>query len=848
MGRQPREILAIFLRALYWIGYPFLFFIKVLVKLPKSLVFAPLLAIKVFAQLRFLIKEMFLVPSDKKVSSVSPIKLKEKISGYWSLKTRSTAQVKIIRRGDAAKRKLSTADRIAAASAKDPFFYEWLHIIYPQHFWWWNFLFELNWFGQRVWSKCHQLIEMVVGRLRLVRRPPLKVMISAAAVILVVSHSASGFYDLYLYIFEDLPSPYLIREQQPPMTTKIYDRNGDLLYTIFDQEDRVLVGLDEISPYLIQATIAIEDNNFYHHWGLSIKGIVRAIENNVQNEQIQGGSTITQQLVKNTLLSPEKTWQRKIREAILALAVDAIYSKEEILFHYLNEVNYGGSIYGVEQASQWYFGKSAKQLNLAESSFLAGLPVAPTAYSPFGPSPERAEQRQREVLRRMLEDGYVSSEQVEFALNTQLEFRHNRYEIKAPHFVMLVRELLESEYGKEVVSRGGLEVWTTLDLPTQASAEAAVKKELDRLAKLNVNNGAAMITDPRSGEILAMVGSKDYFDSSQDGQVNVTLRPRQPGSSIKPITYATAFEHGWTPSSLIDDSPVAYTFQGSPTWTPRNYDGRFRGKVTLREALASSYNIPAVRLLADVGVSNVVEKGKAMGITTWEDSSRFGLALTLGGGDVTMYDMAQVYGTFANNGYTVKNNPILEVKAADGRVLYHNPCQGATTPCLAQRTVNPLAAYQVTNILSDNSARSPAFGTNSVLNVTDHEVAVKTGTTNNLRDNWTIGYTSDRVVLTWVGNNDNQPMSSVASGITGASPIWRQIMNQQLENRATKHAFVTPDGFEKVAVCQVTNTLPCNECPKVVEEIYPLGMAPTTHCTASMFDGEITSAVKTADR
>lgn len=676
-----------------------------------------------------------------------------------------------------------------------------------------------------MWEKIHSI-----------EPPPSTLVIPLVSAVLFFSTFVIAVYAIYDYAFKDLPSPYALRTQRPPMTTKIYDRNGQLLYTLFDEEDRVVVPLSAVSPDVVRATLAIEDDKFYEHWGISFKGIARAFEHNLSGDPVlQGGSTITQQLVKRTLLTPEKTFQRKVREAILAVAVDAIYSKDEILERYLNEVNYGGPIYGIEQASQWYFGKSAQELNLAESAFLAGLPVAPTAYSPFGPTPERAKQRQGDVLQRMVDLGYITSEQAESARQTELAFRHNRYEIKAPHFVMYVRDLLEKEYGEAMVTRGGLEVWTTLDITTQASAEASVRQELDRLARLDVRNGATLVTDPRSGEILAMVGSKDYFDTAHDGQVNVTLRPRQPGSSIKPVTYAVAFEHGYTPSTTIDDTPVVYKIPGSQPWAPQNYDGRFHGKVTLREALGSSYNIPAVRLIAQLGVNNVVSKGQAMGIDTWDDSSRFGFALTLGGGDVTMYDMAEVYGTFANSGYTVDLNPILQVQTPDGRTLYRNPCQSAERPCGGTRTVNPLAAYQITSILSDNDARTPAFGRQSVLNVPNNQVAVKTGTTNNLRDNWTIGYTTDRVVVTWVGNNDNTPMSAVASGITGASPIWRHVMDGLLAQRSTYHAFTPPTGFEKVAICQSTQTLPCAECPQVTEELYPVGMAPTRHCTASMF-------------
>lgn len=651
-------------------------------------------------------------------------------------------------------------------------------------------------------------------------------------VILLTTLSTAG-YSVYSAFLRDLPSPYLLREQKPAATTKIYDRDGNLLYRIFKDENRTVVALNQVSPYLVQATLAIEDAQFYEHWGVSVRGIARAFVHNVQNESTHGGSTITQQLVKNQLLTPERTWQRKIREAILAVEVDALYTKEEILERYLNEVNYGGSVYGVEEASQWYFGKPAQDLSLAESALLAGLPVAPSAYSPFGPHPDRAKFRQEEVLFRMKTLGFISEEQFEQARSEKLSFRQGTYDIESPHFVMFIRELLAAQFGEEMVSQGGLEVYTTLDSTVQASAEASLAQEVDRLKRLRVSNGAALVTNPNSGEVLAMVGSRDYFDVPNDGQVNVVFRERQPGSSIKPVTYVTAFERGFTPSDLIDDAPVVYKAQGAPPYQPKNYDGRYHGKVSLREALANSYNIPAVRLLAEVGVDALVQQGREMGITTWNDSSRYGLALTLGAGEVTMYDMARVYGTFASGGVSVPLNPLLSVKAPDGKMLYENTCAGSVVPCQGNRVLSQWHAYQITDILSDNNARASAFGRNSVLHIPGQQVAVKTGTTNSLRDNWTIGYTTDRVVVTWVGNNDNTPMSAVASGVTGASPIWHNIMVSLLGDQ--RHTFAMPTGFQKVKICATTRTLPCNGCPKVVEEVLPVGQIPQQACSPEQF-------------
>ncbi len=644
-----------------------------------------------------------------------------------------------------------------------------------------------------------------------------------------------GSYQVYIFVFKDLPSADDLTKRQQIVTTKIYDRYGRLLYRIYKDENRTLVPLSRIPQNLVHATIAIEDREFYNHHGFSLRGIMRASVANLEGKSIQGGSTITQQLIKNTLLTPEKTFKRKIREVLLSIIVDAAYTKEEILEMYFNEIPYGGSTYGAEEAAQKYFGKSVQDLTLAESALLAGLPAAPTVYSPFGSNPEMAFYRQAEVLRRMVEDEYITQEQAEEAKKQEIKFASNTDDIRAPHFVMYVRNLLVQRYGEEALSTQGLEIRTTLDLDMQNIAQEEVSKEVDKLKNLRVSNGAALVTNPQTGEIMAMVGSRDYFDFKHDGQVNVTIRPRQPGSSIKPLTYATALEQGkLTPSSVIQDAPITYQIPGSPPYSPKNYDGRYHGNVTVRESLGSSYNIPAVKTLASVGISTVIDKGEQMGITTWKDRSRFGLSLTLGGGEVLMTDMATLYGSFANYGYRVDLNPILEIKNYHGETLYRNSCALDNLGCPRVRVLDPRVAYQITNILMDNKARTPAFGPSSVLYIPNQQVAVKTGTTNNLRDNWTIGYTTDYLVATWVGNNNNQPMSYVASGITGASPIWNNIMRRLLSNEHPS-TFSEPSGLVKVNICKTTGTLPCSGCPNVGEEYFMEGSQPTTACNPSMF-------------
>ncbi len=649
------------------------------------------------------------------------------------------------------------------------------------------------------------------------------------SILISVAILASAHYT-YEIVFRDLPQVSDLTKRQQILTTKILDRNGEVLYRIYKDENRTLISLSAVPDQMKNATVAIEDRYFFSHHGFSIKGILRAVRENSQGEKLQGGSTITQQLVKNTLLSREKTLKRKIREVLLSLLLEGTFTKEEILEMYFNEVAYGGSTYGVEEAAQQYFGKAAIQLNLAESSFLAGLPAAPSVYSPFGPSPELAYGRQREVLRRMVEDRYISEQEAQQARAEILQFRPDMTDIRAPHFVMYVKNLLAEDYGEDVVNQGGLEVRTTLDLKTQDQTQELVSQELDNLARLRISNGAALVTAPQTGEILAMVGSKNYFDFANDGQVNVTLRPRQPGSSIKPLTYAIALENGKSPSSTIADEPVTFQVAGSPPYSPKNYDGRFHGNVTIREALGSSYNIPAVKTLASIGISTMLDKAEQMGITTWQDRKRFGLSLTLGGGEILMTEMAQVYGTFANGGYTVKLNPILEVRNSKGEVLYKNTCALEKTECVRTKTLDAKVAYQITDILADNVARTSGFGPNSVLTIPNQQVAVKTGTTNNLRDNWTFGYTTDRVVSVWVGNNDNTPMSYVASGITGASPIWNKIIRTSLSDEAP-HRFTTPEGLVKVQICVKTGTLPCRGCPVVREELFVAGTQPKLACT-----------------
>lgn len=585
-------------------------------------------------------------------------------------------------------------------------------------------------------------------------------------------------YNSWLFL-KTLPNPQLLSQRDIEVSTKIFDRNGQLLYEIYADQNRTPVPLEKIPQNVKDATIAIEDRDFYRHFGFSMKGMLRASREILLHKQIQGGSTITQQLIKSALLTPDVNVIRKAKEIILAFWAERIYTKDQILEMYFNQVPYGGTAWGIEAAAQTYFHKSAAQLTLAEAALLAGLPAAPSEYSPFGSHPEKAIERQHDVLVRMKDDGAITEQEMNDALGQQLKFAQPRVGIRAPHFVMYVKQLLEEKYGTRMVERGGLRVTTSLDIGIQEKAEAAVRTGVDGLASLNVGNGAAVITNPKTGEILAMVGSRDYFDAARDGNVNVATAHRQPGSSIKVVTYAAALENGLTAATLLLDAPVVFPQVGGTPYAPVNYDGRFHGMVPLRYALANSYNIPAVKTLATIGLPVMMEKAKLMGIDSWSaDPSRYGLSLTLGGGEVTMLEMATVYGTLANMGTRIDLVPITRVTDYTGRVIEENK-PGPGIPA-----VKPDVAWIMSNILADNNARTAAFGPTSSLVIPGKTVSVKTGTTNDKRDNWTAGYTPSYVAVVWVGNNDNTPMNPfLTSGVTGAAPIWHDIMTMLLKDR-----------------------------------------------------------------
>ncbi len=615
---------------------------------------------------------------------------------------------------------------------------------------------------------------------------------------------------MFVWYSRDLPTPAKLSASNFSQSTKIFDRNGILLYDIYKDQNRTYITLDQIPKTLQEATISIEDKDFYKNQGFSIIGYLRAFRNAILSRRIAGGgSTLTQQLVKNTLLTSEQTLARKIKEFILAIQVDRKYTKNQILELYFNATPYGGTTLGIEAAAERYFGKKAKDLDLTESVILAGLPQSPSYYSPYGQNPKAYIERSKEVLRRMQEDGYITTKQEQDTLKKlpNADFLKQGHDIKAPHFSFYVRDLLVKQFGENVVEQSGLQVTTTLDYKLQEKAEEIVKEEVANAKSLKVGNGASLVLDPKNGEILAMVGSRDFFDSSQEGQFNViTQALRQPGSSIKPVTYATALEKGYTAATLIMDTPT--TFPGGSEgkdYSPKNYDGKFHGPLQLRFALGSSINIPAVKLLALVGVKEMLTTAYNMGISTFAPTdsnvNRFGLSLTLGGGEVKPIELASAYTAFANQGFKSDPVAILKVTDSKGKVLFEKK------EVSKKQVLSPEVAFIISHMLLDNNARLITFGANSYLNIAGRTIAVKTGTTDDKRDNWTIGWTPSILVATWVGNNDNSPMGNVASGVTGAAPIWRRIILEALKNKPSED-FVKPDNVIAVTIDSLGGGLP----------------------------------------
>lgn len=617
--------------------------------------------------------------------------------------------------------------------------------------------------------------------------------------------AAIGFFVFLLFILPvlafNLPSPEKIVRTQG-FSTKILDRNGNLLYDIYANQNRTPEQLTDIPIYLRQATIAIEDKNFYKHQGFDPIGILRGFSRIFTTGRAEGGSTLTQQLVKNVFLTNDRTIIRKIKEFVLAIQIEKKYSKDQILQMYLNEVPYGGTSWGVGAAAQTYFGKDVRDLDLIESAILAGLPQSPSTYSPYSSTPTAYIQRTKDVLRRMYEDGYITKDQQTSAGQALggVQFKAKGTSLNAPHFVQYVQKILEQNYGQAAVEQGGLTVITTLDLELQNKAQQIVTDEIAKVEKQHITNGAAVVLNPETGEILAMVGSKNFFATDYDGQVNVTTSLRQPGSSFKPFTYVTAFKKGYTASTLLMDVPTTFPGGvGQPNYIPVNYDGKFVGPIQVRFALGNSRNVAAVKMLAMVGIKDVLQTANDMGITTLPPTAdtlkRVGLSLTLGGGEVRLIDMTGSYSAFVNKGYRVDPIAILKVTDINGKVLEDN------IPQKGKQVLTESQAFLIDSILSDNNARKDTFGLKSYLNIAN--VMAKTGTTNDKKDNWTIGGNQNAMVGVWVGNNDNTSMLNVASGVSGASPIWHNIIDEALRGKPNV-TFTPPGDITQVSVDAVS--------------------------------------------
>lgn len=602
-----------------------------------------------------------------------------------------------------------------------------------------------------------------------------------------------------LWWSRDLPDPQNIDSRRVSESTKIFDRAGThLLYEIGDIH-RTRIVLNDISPLLRQATLAAEDDKFYEHHGIALTGIVRGlILKPLSGSRVQGGSTITQQLIKNSILTPERTLQRKVKEAVLAIELEQRFTKDQIFEMYLNDIPYGSQAYGVEAAAQAFFGTSAKNITLVQAATLAALPQAPSYYSPYGSHIEDLKARQHYILSRMVSLNMIKPEEAAAAKKEPLTFLPRREAIGAPHFVFYVKELLDQQFGERVVEQGGLKVLTTLDVRLQKSAEEALKTRQVALQKQGISNAALVALDPKTGDILAMVGSIDYFNTAIDGNVNVTIRHRSPGSSIKPFVYAAAWQKGFTPDTMLVDAVTDFG-QG---YIPKDFDLKERGPVTMRQALANSLNIPAVKTLYLAGVKNVTDLAQRMGMTSINDPERYGLSLVLGGGEVRLLDEVSAYGAFATEGVHHPQRAILKV--ADRAKTLFDSAENQTP---GDNVLDPQIAREVSSVLSDNNARALVFGTRSYLQLGPRPVAAKTGTTQEFRDGWTVGYTPSLVAGVWVGNNDNTPMKAREPGALTAAPIWNEFMRQALTGTPIE-SFTPPAPLTNVPPGVLTGQLP----------------------------------------
>lgn len=655
-----------------------------------------------------------------------------------------------------------------------------------------------------------KMLKQTIRELWLTFKKPIKLVILISIAILILVPPAT-----YLWFVRDLSSKEKIINRKNAGVI-LYDRNDKPFFTLYGGRTRKTVPLSEIPESLQEAVIAVEDRDFYKHPGFSIEGIGRAILANFREERLaQGGSTISQQLVKNTLLTQDKNFLRKYQEIFLALEIERRFSKQDILEMYLNTVYFGEGAFGAQEAAETYFDKNSDQLSLGESALLTAILPAPSALSPISGNRDRAFERQKLVFNLMVEQGYITKEDKATAERQTISFSEQIEDesVQAPHFALMVKDELIKRYGEQRVANSGYKVKTTINLDWQEYAAQTVRNQVQRLAGNDVTNSAAIALDPKTGEILVLVGSHNWFDET-NGKINMAVRPRQPGSSFKPIVYAKAFEERvLTPASVLEDKAIDIG-----GYKPKNYDNRFRGNVLVRFALANSLNIPAVLALERVGVSNALDIARDMGITTLSDSTDYGLALVLGAGEVPLSQMASAYGVFANEGILAEPTTILEIKDKNDRTIYrHDP---------ETRTVmDEGVAFLVSSILSDNSARAEVFGNSLTIS---RPAAVKTGTTDDYRDAWTIGYTPSVVVGSWVGNNDREPMSRIA-GSLGAAPIWRLIMERILSGTPVER-FQRPLGITSENICKEKGLRVKFATSSAYTEFFLRGTMPTRDC------------------
>ena len=584
----------------------------------------------------------------------------------------------------------------------------------------------------------------------------------------------------------EIPDLSAFEERRVLQSTKIYDRTGEVvLYDLHQDVRRTIIPFEEMSRHIKNATVAIEDDQFYQHIGIDFRAIIRAALANFQDGDLlggQGGSTITQQVIKNSVLDRDKKLSRKAKEAILSIKLERVLEKEAILEIYLNESPYGGTIYGIEEASRAFFAKSASDLTLPEAAYLAAIPQAQTYYSPYGNNRDALDRRQKLVLDRMRLNGFITVEEYEEAKQVEVEFQPQAVTgIRAPHFVMYIIEQLAERFGEEAMAEQGYRVITTLDWELQKEAEKIVaQKAASNTVRFNASNAGLVAVNPQEGDVLVMVGSRDYFSEDIDGNFNVTLASRQPGSSIKPFVYASAFKKGYLPATVIFDVPTQFSPQcapdsrssESPCYAPNNYNAKFVGPISMRNALAQSLNIPAVKTLYLAGLKDTLKFMADMGLTTLNDPDRYGLTLVLGGGEVRLLDMTHAYGVFANGGLKAEPRSILRVEDSRGNVIEESKV-------VTNRVLDENVAYMISDVLSDNVARTPLWGSNSLINFNNRDVAAKSGSTNNLRDAWIMGYTPNLAVGAWVGNNNNEPMGGGLSGLI-TTPMWRAFMDVAL--------------------------------------------------------------------